>query len=863
MKYFLLALLIAPQLLMAQLIDNFSDGNFTENPAWAGSDNQFIVNADSQLQLNSSGEDISYLSTPINTNDLTEWRIWTKLSFSPSDNNNARIYLVSDQPDITGSLNGFFLKLGESGSADALELYRQSGTTISLVCRGADGLLATSFTVNIRVLRSSDGMWEISADPTGGEDFQFQASGEDVTWSNYNYFGLLCKYTSSNATRFYFDNIYAGPTVVDNIKPELLSVEVTGTNQLSLTFSEAVSEISASNAENYSVNQGINNPLTAVRDFQFTSKVNLIFAQTIHSGIIYNLTVRDVEDLAGNPMEPATLPFSYYQVQSYDILINEIMADPEPAVGLPAFEYIELYNRSDFPVQLENWELSLGTTRKPLSRFLLESGAYLILTSEEAGPYFAASGNVMTFSSLSVVNTGTRLTLRDAEGAVIHSVSYSDNWYQDNIKMNGGWSLEQIDPSNPCGGASNWRASNNPLGGTPGTINSVDGQNPDQSAPEIERISILNESTVRVFFNESLDSTSIGNPLFYKVDNGIGNPLSVNLYPPDFRSVALTFSNLLTTGNIYTLTIDAGFTDCAGNSSTTLLSARFAIPAIIDSLDFVINEVLYDPRATGTDFVEIYNRSEKVLDLSNLWLATRDSYTGELESAKETVPEGRLVFPGEFILLTTNPQLVQSEYFSPAPHTFVEMSSLPSYANEAGTVVLITPSLRVIDEFTYNSDMQFALLNSTDGVSLERINYERPSNDAGNWHSASQNAGFATPGYQNSQYMATPETEDEISISPEIFSPDNDGFNDVLNIACNFSEPGYTATIRIFDSNGRQVRTLVKNEPAGVGNLFTWDGITDDHQKAPIGIYIIHIEIFNLGGKVKQFKKTAVLGGRL
>ncbi|HPG32720.1 MAG TPA: FlgD immunoglobulin-like domain containing protein, partial [Lentimicrobium sp.] len=80
---------------------------------------------------------------------------------------------------------------------------------------------------------------------------------------------------------------------------------------------------------------------------------------------------------------------------------------------------------------------------------------------------------------------------------------------------------------------------------------------------------------------------------------------------------------------------------------------------------------------------------------------------------------------------------------------------------------------------------------------------------------------------------------------------------------CNFSEPGYTATIRIFDSNGRQVRTLVKNEPAGVGNLFTWDGITDDHQKAPIGIYIIHIEIFNLGGKVKQFKKTAVLGGRL
>lgn len=178
-------------------------------------------------------------------------------------------------------------------------------------------------------------------------------------------------------------------------------------------------------------------------------------------------------------------------------------------------------------------------------------------------------------------------------------------------------------------------------------------------------------------------------------------------------------------------------------------------------------------------------------------------------------------------------------------------------------MVLLTPWEIILDEFTYSSELHFALLNTTDGVSLERISYDQPAASPGNWHSAAQNVGFATPAYQNSQFMKAPESGDEVLISPEIFSPDNDGYNDQLSIVCNFTEPGYSVTIRIFDSNGRPVRLLVRNEPAGTGNQFMWDGITDEREKAPIGIYIIHVEVFNLGGKVKQFRKTAVLGGKL
>lgn len=862
MRAFITLLMLFPIALSAQLSDDFSDGEFSDNPEWMGNPALFIVNPEFQLQLNSSGDGTSYLSTAFNTTGLTEWRIWAKLAFSPSDNNNARIYLVADQSNVSEPLNGYYLKLGESGSADAIELYRQSGTAEYFICRGTDGLLANSFTMNIRVVRTEQGIWNIYADPAGGEEFQFQASGEDPTWESYSHFGILCKYTSSNATKFNFDNVYAGPAILDDIKPQLLSAEITGTDKVTLSFSEPVDAVSASNIENYNVDQGLGYPLSAVRDNISTSVVNLTFSQTITQGLVYNITVRDVADLAGNSMITTILPFAFYNVKPFDVLINEVMADPDPPVGLPDYEYIELYNRSELPVQLENWELSIGTTKKVLPNAIIAPGSFLILTSDEAAAELSEYGTIMAFSSLSLANTGATLTLRDGSDAVIHTVAYNDDWYRDNIKKTGGWSLEQTDPSNPCGEAGNWRASNDPKGGTPGSINSVNSPNADQSAPSIEKVSISGESIIRVFFNEAMDSLSLSNPALYSVDNGLGNPLGISLYPPDYRSVSLIFGGIINSGTIYTLSMAAGFTDCAGNTTTTQLTARFAVPENIEASDVVINEVLSDPRTTGTDFVEIYNRSEKVLDLKNLWLATRDATTGELASAKETAPDGRLVFPGEYLVLTADASVVQSEYFSPVPGAFVQMESLPSFSNEEGTVVLLTPLLEVVDEFSYYAGLHFALLNSTDGVSLERVNYNLPASEPGNWHSASQNVGFATPGYQNSQFMHQPDSGDEIVITPEIFSPDNDGNNDLLGITCNFTEPGYAVTIRIFDSNGRLIRMLVKNEPAGTSNQYTWDGITEAREKAPIGIYIIHVEVFNLSGKLKEFKKPAVLGGK-
>jgi hypothetical protein len=179
MKKFIFLLVLLPAFSMAQFEDDFADGDFASNPAWTGDINQFTVNPEFQLQLNSQGEAVSSLSSVYQMNGETEWRFWIKLSFSPSANNFARVYLSSNIADLKSPLDGYFLQFGEGGSADAIELFRQEQTTLTSVCRGPDGMIANSFELGMKIRRSLTGNWEIQVDETGVGAYQTIASGFD------------------------------------------------------------------------------------------------------------------------------------------------------------------------------------------------------------------------------------------------------------------------------------------------------------------------------------------------------------------------------------------------------------------------------------------------------------------------------------------------------------------------------------------------------------------------------------------------------------------------------------------------------------------------------------------------------------
>src|SRR5688572_21729215 len=165
--------LINPYIAITQTSDNFSDGDFVSGPSWSGTANNFIVNDSYQLQLNATSAGVSWLSTTISP-DFTEgveWEFRLGQAFSPSAANHGRYYLMSDAADLSAPLNGYYLRFGQTGTEDAIELLRQSGSTSVSLCKATPGAIANPFDVRVRVTRSPNGSWILYADYTGGVNF--------------------------------------------------------------------------------------------------------------------------------------------------------------------------------------------------------------------------------------------------------------------------------------------------------------------------------------------------------------------------------------------------------------------------------------------------------------------------------------------------------------------------------------------------------------------------------------------------------------------------------------------------------------------------------------------------------------------
>jgi hypothetical protein len=533
----------------------------------------------------------------------------------------------------------------------------------------------------------------------------------------------------------------------------------------------------------------------------------------------------------------------------------------------PDVEWFELFNRTPYPINLQNWFIRVNSTlRQITSAATILPDSFLVLTNLSGFEELygtAAVAEVESFPALT--NTGASISLLDPDTNLIASVTYSDQWYNDAVKYEGGWSLEQISPLKPCQGAGNWSASNHPSGATPGKRNSIYQNVADEELPEIERIVVLSPDTIRVFFTETIPAASASSLTAYQIDNGIGNPTVVLTYAPDYKSVKLGLIAPLTEGVIYTLTASTPLSDCSGNTINSDLTAQFAIPETIVPGDIVINEVLSNPKEDGVDFIEVFNRSAKILDLSELYISNQDTIAQELEGTSQIAPEGYLLFPGTYLVLSENSEVVKAEHFTENNKAFLQMDDFPSFNNDDGIVILSKQNdTNFIDRMIYTVDMHFQLLNSTDGVSLERINFDRPALDRSNWNSAASTVGFATPGYRNSQFAELSETQEgDIVVSPEVFSPDNDGIDDAATLNYSFSKPGFTGDISIYDVKGRLVKQLVKSAYFGSTGAIGWNGINDSGLKADIGIYVVVLEAFHLDGSTVSLKKPCVVAGKL
>jgi hypothetical protein len=846
----LLILLIFPLQISAQLNENFSDGDFRMNPEWIGDTSSFTIDAASQLQSQGAAvTETIFLSTASSRLSDTEWKFFVRLEFNPSSGNYARYYLSADTSELTGPVNGYYVKIGGvSGSMDAIDLYRQEGLSSMKIISGEAGHAGKNLnTLSIRVIRDLAGKWTLYSDTLGGNNYSPEGSCIDSTIKTSGYTGLLCHHSSTRGTKFFFDDITIIQAPVYPYKVSLADDSV-----LNVFFNKALEPGSACIPTNYNL-AGTGNPVSANYDPAYPAQIKLSFAGKFPSGS-YELGIQNIMSLSGEIIASnTTIDFDYVKPLPYgSLLITEIYADPSPVIGLPGEEYVELYNRSTDTINLTGYTFSDASTMAVFPSYSMAASSRLILCSSSFSAAFSSYGNVLGLSSWpSLNNTGDSLKIADASGRKIFSVAYSDSWYKNIVKKEGGWSLEMIDPDNLCGEAENWAASENDNGGTPGKVNSINASKPDLNPPVMVKATAIDSVSIRIYFNESLDTLNFKNALVRTYPQ---IPIAgTSIAEGDNHSLHILLAAPLQKKILYTIIVE-NLPDCSGN---ILLSASSGVAVSEEAApgDIILNEILFNPRPGGIDFVEIYNRSDKYLDLKDWEIAHIEN--GLIADRKALSMESLIINPHSYLFLCEDPELIKSHYAFAQQSNSLTLASMPSYNDDEGSAILLYKGV-MTDRFDYQDNFHFSLLTDKEGVSLERISFEEPGNSPDQWHSAAANCGFATPGYRNSQSYTG--NSKGMFIDPPVFTPDQDGYKDFTTIHFSFSDPGYIGNVTVFDAMGREIKRLVQNQSLSAEGFFQWDGTSAAGQDVEEGYFIILFEVFNLNGDVRKYKETVVVG---
>ena len=436
------------------------------------------------------------------------------------------------------------------------------------------------------------------------------------------------------------------------------------------------------------------------------------------------------------------------------IWINEVMADPNGLVALPQTEYVELHNRSDQRINLENWQFIYGDKPTLLTDYKLPAQGYVVLYRSGREIKVDAQGGALPLEKFpsALLNAGKTLSLVDPTGQVIDQITYE--------KAKAGIAWERS--------ATGLYLSTDPRGGTPGATNSA----PTSPAPD-----------------EPTDPEMPDEPTI-----------------PD--------------------------TPETPDNNETPIEASSVQPG-----EIILNELLPAPFAEGSEYIELYNRSQQTLSLTGLALATRKA-DGSISTLYPLSAITTPLEPGGYVLLSKLLSGVEAFYLISSPQALHEVK-LPVLANNGATVVLLRlTDLTVIDEVSYSPKWHDSAIKDPKGVALERLDPDKPTQDATNWHSAAESAGYGTPGYRNSQQLLPSSTQN--GFERPYWSDSERSYL----LRYQLANAGYRCRIWVFDTMGRRIAEIANLSTLATEGTLRWDGIGYDGSRPKPGIYIFYAELF-------------------
>jgi hypothetical protein len=302
---------------------------------------------------------------------------------------------------------------------------------------------------------------------------------------------------------------------------------------------------------------------------------------------------------------------------------------------------------------------------------------------------------------------------------------------------------------------------------------------------------------------------------------------------------------------------------CDSSNWVVSLSSEKSTPGKVNSVinipegyrnDLVINEIMFDPAIGNNEFIEFINLKKDPLNIGG-W-SIEDQHANKYFLSDSNL----VIMPGSYFILAAD-SLVLKGYnlYDYKYKSVLNVSGLGLTTEEL--VLLKDLKGNIIDSVYYSEKWHNKNFINTKGRSLERINPWLKSNDRYNWNTCVDPKG-ATPGAKNSIYTNNETATSGITVKPNPFSPDNDGYEDCSIISYSLRISVSQVNIKIYDSHGRLVRVLSNNMASGTTGSVIFDGLGDDRMPLRMGIYIVFLEALNSNSGANEILKTTIVVAR-
>lgn len=804
MKQIILILLVLlPVCAFAQFTETFDGPEITTTNQWKGDLNDFVISDDGWLQLiGDPAKKSSELIIPLSFADNMEWTFDVKMAFKPSDQNHIRFYLLTDKKTLPGGLyDEYYVQIGSTKKTITLRRLRETEKTPKrIIEKELDILKQEGVLLSIKVTLEDRKLWSLYVRDSGMDTYTLIGTCEQKLSSRIKYIeSRIACYYSKKVRGHYIDNLKVPTSVTfsDNTPvdpdPEDPPAEVILPTLLDIT-PLSLSEL----------------------QFTFDKPVDKSNAQFSITGIgnATSISYGNAETIIKVSFPKEMIPGESYTI-SYSGL-----ADLD---GNKIDAYSQEFTLED-DEEKDNEKDKFTPGSILINEIMADPKGLDDLPQTEYVELYNPTDNNITLSDWQFSYGGkakpmTTFELPANGYAVLYRSGRDIEIDPSAVKVplenfpsslaNAGKQIMLLDASGTIideytyakakpaqswerSSSGSWHLSSDPRGGTPGSANSS-GKKEDDNDPE-----------------KPDDPEQPNDPV-----------------KPDDP-------------------------DKPDNPDDPDKPIESTIP--VEPREFIINELLPNPFVGGSEYIELYNRSDHALPLSGLVVATRKT-DGTLSTRYPLSSVGTMIEPGGYAVLTKNKAGVADFYTIQSTASLFEIAKLPILANTSSTLVLFRASDgTVIDEVAYSSKWHASSVKNQKGVALERIDPEAETQMPANWTSAAASAGYGTPGYRNSQSGNT--SPDEPDTPTGIEAPEWIPGSDNYKISYYLDQPGYNCRAFVYNTAGQRVAQIANHELLGLSGQFTWDGSSLSGNRLRTGVYIFYAELYHINGTVKRYKQV-------